>query len=168
MSLLVSLFFLVINFIVTNSSTAQPIYACFNYYQRLSKGWWEYYKGKAWHAWSHWCKFVFALGIQNYNDISISIYSCFFVLIIQSLKYDKNIAQCYREMKPGEYGSLGQPLEGSNLWYMYPFAKLTNFIWQFNGFVVIVRPLHLDFILFCILFLSLFFFLLIWLWIFLH
>ncbi|XP_074564032.1 homoarginine-6-hydroxylase 2-ODD-233 isoform X2 [Curcuma longa] len=27
---------------------------------------------------------------------------------------------CYREMKPGEYGSLGQPLEGSNLWPCYP------------------------------------------------
>lgn len=107
-----------------NSST----YLCllFNYYQRLSKGWWKYYKGKAWHAWSHRCKFIFSLGIQNYNDTSISIYSCFVVLIIQSLKYHKNMAQCYREMKSGEYGSLGQPLEGSNLWYMYCFAKLTS------------------------------------------
>ena len=27
--------------------------------------------------------------------------------------------QCYTEMEPGRYGSLGKPMEGSNLWYVY-------------------------------------------------
>ncbi|XP_042395732.1 2-oxoglutarate-dependent dioxygenase 33-like isoform X1 [Zingiber officinale] len=56
---------------------------------------------------------------------------------IDSLKCDKNMAQCYREMKPEEYGSLGQSLEGSNLWPCYP----PNFKVLMEEYIYLLRDL---------------------------